>query len=102
MIVFAWFVILIFVATASGAPDTKAVKPACNAQTKGKIWPENTSRGNGVPIEICATRFWRFRWEQLTVDVSQLKAGHKLAIAAAAVTPAADRTLARDVAAPRE
>ena|ERR1700691_3763130 len=102
MVACARLVILILVATTCGAQDAEPVKPACNVPTQGKLWPEKTSRGNGVPIEICAARFWNFRWEQLTVDVSQLKAKHKPAIAAAPVTPAAGGAGASNATAPRE
>ena len=56
------------------AGNTQQVKPACNAKTRGSLWPEKTSRGAAVPIEICAPKRWAFSWQQLTVDVSQLRA----------------------------
>lgn len=49
-------------------------KPECTAQTRGKLWPEKTGHGAATPVEICAPHGWHYRWEQLTVDVSQLKA----------------------------
>jgi len=48
-------------------------KPECTAQTRGKLWPEKAGRGAATPVEICAPHGWHYRWEQLTVDVSQLK-----------------------------
>jgi hypothetical protein len=102
MFVSGWLVIPILVATACGAQDAEPVKPACNAQTQGKLWPEKTSWGNGAPIEICATKYWKFRWEQLTVDISQLKARHKPAIAAVPVTPATGGAGANNATAQRE
>jgi len=48
-------------------------KPACNAKSRGRLWPEKTSRGAAVPIEICAPKHWTYRWQQLTVDVAQLR-----------------------------
>jgi hypothetical protein len=52
-------------------------KPQCNAHSRGKLWPEKTGRGAAVPVEICAPKGWRYAWQQLTVDVSQLKAAAK-------------------------
>jgi hypothetical protein len=40
-------------ATACYGDQALLVKPACNAETQGKLWPEKTSRGSGVPVEIC-------------------------------------------------
>jgi hypothetical protein len=76
------FLIAMLVATACYGEEAAVVKPVCSAETQGKLWPEKTSRGSGVPVEICVARHWKYRWEQLTVDVSQLKGRHKPAIAA--------------------
>lgn len=56
------------------AQEAGAVKPECNAQTKGNLWPEKIFRGSNKPVEICVARYWKYRWEQLTVDISQLRA----------------------------
>lgn len=56
------------------AGDTQHTKPVCNAKTRGLLWPEKTSRGAAVPIEICAPKRWAYSWQQLTVDVTQLRA----------------------------
>jgi len=76
------FLIAILMATACYGEEAALVKPACNAEAQGKLWPEKTSRGSGVPVEICVAKYWKYRWEQLTVDVSQLKARHKPVVAA--------------------
>jgi hypothetical protein len=55
------------------AQSVQAGKPACNEKARGRLWPEKTSRGAAVPIELCAHKGWRYRWQQLTVDVSQLR-----------------------------
>jgi hypothetical protein len=55
------------------ALGAEPVKPACNAQTRGDLWPEKTSRGSEVPVEICSKVHRKYRWEQLTIDVSRLK-----------------------------
>jgi hypothetical protein len=79
------FLIAMLMATACYAQESNPAKPVCNAETQGKLWPEKASRGTGVPIEICVSKHWKYRWEQLTVDVSKLKAMHKPVVA---VTPA--------------
>jgi hypothetical protein len=87
----ALFLIPMLIAAACCAQEVNPVKPVCNAQTQSKLWPEKTSRGNSVPIEICVAGFLKYQWKQLTVDVSQLKAARKKVIAGKAsnaATPA--------------
>jgi hypothetical protein len=63
----------------------EAERPPCNAKQRGRLWPEeaNTSReasrraercGN---LQMCAVGVWRYRWQPLTVHVSQLGKGPK-------------------------
>ena len=75
-----WLVIPVFLIVPAWSQTTEApetAKPACTQQTRGKLWPENTVRGAGVPIEICAPKGWHYRWQQLTIDVSKMKAAAK-------------------------
>jgi len=65
-------VIPILLAVSWCATCAEPAKPACSAQTRGDLWPE-TARASGTPIEICSKIHRKYRWEQLTVDVSQLK-----------------------------
>ena len=55
-------------------------KPPCNAQNRGRIWPEGaaldralarSAESCGQP-EICTAGLWRYRWQPLTVHISQL------------------------------
>ena len=69
------FAIPILITMSCYAESPSPAKPVCNAQTRGKLWPENTARHAATaPIELCSMRRWRYRWEQLTVDVTQLRA----------------------------
>jgi len=65
-------VIPILLAASCCASGAEPAEPACNAQTRGELWPEN-ARVFGTPIEICSKAHRKYRWRQLTVDVSQLK-----------------------------
>jgi hypothetical protein len=56
------------------AEDARHSKPVCTAKIRGKIWPEKTSANSAVPTEMCAPRRFSYRWQQLTVDVSELRA----------------------------
>jgi hypothetical protein len=85
------------------AGNTQPIRPVCNAKTRGSLWPEKTSRGAAVPIEICAPKHWAYSWQQLTVDVTQLRAAAQKPVRAngAAVTPtAADAKTATTTAPP--
>ena len=78
----AWLAIPILFAVSFCAPGAEPSKPACNAQTRGDLWPEKTSRGSEVPVEICSKVHRKYRWEQLTVDVSRLKGATQKPMAA--------------------
>jgi hypothetical protein len=69
----AWLAIPMLFAVSFCTQGAEPVKPACNAQTRGDLWPEKTSRGSEVPVEICSKVHRKYRWEQLTIDVSRLK-----------------------------
>ena len=56
------------------AEDLPQEKPPCNAQNRGKLWPKEAGRHTAAgPVEMCLMRLWRYRWQPLTVDVSQLR-----------------------------
>jgi hypothetical protein len=95
------FAIPILLAVSGCAQGAEATKPVCNAQIRGEIWPEKAARISGVPIEICSKAARKYRWRQLTVDVSQLKGktGRKPVIASLAVVT---RTKAASAATPSE
>ena len=59
------------------AQDDPAQKPICNAETHGMLWPAHISGHDRVPIEMCSVKLWKFKWHQLTVDVSDLVKGAK-------------------------
>ena len=98
------FVIPILLAVSGCAAGAeKPAKPACNARTRGSLWPEKAERISGVPTEICLRTNWKYHWQQLTVDVSQLnrKAKPKSGLATvAAVTRSASTANAKPAATP--
>jgi hypothetical protein len=95
-------VIPILLAASCCSSGAEPAKPVCNAQTRGKLWPE-TARVSGTPIEICSKVHRKYRWQQLTVDISQLKGAprRKPVIAALANVTRADTNAETD-ATPRE
>jgi hypothetical protein len=95
-------VIPILLAASCCASGAGPAKPVCNAQTRGELWPE-TARVSGTPIEICSKAHRKYRWRQLTVDVSQLKGAPrpKPVIAALANVTRAETNAGTD-ATPRE
>jgi len=86
-----WLVVTILLAmpfcswAAENSQKAEQAKPECTAKLRGKLWPEKTSRGADVPVEICAPKRFHYEWKQLTVDVSQLKATTKPAKVVAAL-----------------
>jgi hypothetical protein len=72
-----WLAVNLLLIVPCASPAAEKTKPECTEKTRGKLWPEKTSRGADVPIEICAPKGWHYRWQQLTIDISQLKAATK-------------------------
>ncbi len=52
-------------------------KPRCDALQRGRLWPESETRGTRRQIEICTLNVWKYQWQQLTVDISELGKGSK-------------------------
>jgi hypothetical protein len=73
----AWVVAIWLLTVPLNSHAAEKPKPECTEKTRGKIWPEKTSRGADVPIEICAPKRFHYEWQQLTIDVSQLKSTPK-------------------------
>jgi hypothetical protein len=48
-----------------------AEKPRCDAQHRGELWPADVRHGEGAQ-QMCTLDVWRYRWEPVTVSVSQL------------------------------
>ena len=64
----------LFIFTAAACLAEPASKPACNAASRARFWPEEA---NGNPqlmrklaqsgeLEICAYGTWKYRWEPVT------------------------------------
>ena len=47
-------------------------RPVCNAQNRGRLWPEGSTRDTCRAVEICGRSGGKYRWEPVTVHVSQL------------------------------
>jgi len=60
-----------------GTPATPRAKPECSAETEHLMWPEKSERRSGGPVEICVEKHLKYRWQPLTVDISELRAKAK-------------------------
>jgi len=55
-------------------------RPACNARTRGRLWPELANSDPAVArqaarcgeLRICALGKWKYTWQPLTVHIKQL------------------------------
>jgi hypothetical protein len=47
-------------------------KPPCDAQHRGDVWPKAAAGAAKRPLEMCTRGAWKYRWEPVTVSVSQL------------------------------
>jgi hypothetical protein len=73
-----WLALLLLATAACYAEEPK--KPRCNGKSEGLFWPEeaNTDRiaagrlSRCGALEVCVLRGWRYKWQPLSVHVSQL------------------------------
>jgi hypothetical protein len=64
-------------------PD--ALKPACNSENIGRMWPEAANHDHKSvgklarcgELQICTRGAWRYHWQPLTVTIDQLRDGVK-------------------------
>ena len=53
-----------------------AQKPACNAHTQGRFWPEEANDNREVrrnlfqsgELEMCSLTVWRYKWQRVSVN----------------------------------
>lgn len=69
------------------AQQSEKPKPPCNARNRGQLWPEPKDRDACHPVEMCTEHRWKYRWQPLTVDVSQLSKDPKVKSACEATRP---------------
>jgi hypothetical protein len=62
------------------------LKPECNRQNHGRMWPEAanhdlklmTQLSHCGELQICGRGVWRYHWQSPTVRLDQLRGGSKL------------------------
>ena len=67
--------------SSSVSSETKASKPACNAQTLGRMWPDAANDDPRLVVkltragelEICTRGPWRYSWKSPTVSIEKLR-----------------------------
>lgn len=65
----------------SSVSEAKASKPACNAQTLGRMWPDAANDDPRLVVkltragelEICTRGPWRYSWKSPTVSLEKLR-----------------------------
>jgi len=71
------------------------VRPPCNAENHGMVWPAPIARNACTQVQICTLDVWAYCWEPVTADVHQLVKGRRHRVScrasqAAAQPPASD------------
>jgi hypothetical protein len=100
-----WILTLLLPAAACLAEEAK---PPCNARNQGRLWPARAETDGAFArraarcgeLELCALAGWRYRWQRVTVHVSQL--GKKRGAAGCGQAEAAPSTEGGDRAKRRE
>jgi hypothetical protein len=67
-------------AMGAASAGSEMERPACNAQMRGRFWPERANEDAGYAkrsaqcgeLWICTKGTWRHRWERLSIHISQL------------------------------
>ncbi len=58
-------------------------KPQCNAKNRGSLWPAQANTDPAAArkalrcgeLQMCTAGTWKYRWEPMTVSLSQLTTG---------------------------
>jgi hypothetical protein len=61
---------ILIIASCYGQEPVKEKRPACNKQNHGMLWSEKTT--NRAATQVCALDVWRYHWQSITVDYSEL------------------------------
>ncbi len=69
---------LIAVLAVAGCFAQSAAQPACNAHSRGAVWPDAGTRAPGVEVQVCSWSGWRYRWKPVTVDLNRLRNERRL------------------------
>jgi hypothetical protein len=72
--------VLVCLILAAVSAGSDALRPACNAEMRGRFWPEKANGDADYAkrsaqcgeLWICTKATWRHRWERLSVHISQL------------------------------
>jgi len=76
-----WMLVAAFL-VASGIPShhQQARRPACNAASAGRFWPDQANSDPTAArklsqcgaLEICSASVWKYKWQPATVNIRQL------------------------------
>ena len=61
---------LVLISASAGSQPSE--KPRCTKENRGMVWPPESARNNCSEVEVCTFHIWNYRWESVTVHVSQL------------------------------
>lgn len=73
-----WIAPLVLLVIPCFAEDT--ARPSCNAQNRGRLWPEQANTdpafarqaGRCGELRMCSLGVWKYDWAPLTVHITQL------------------------------
>lgn len=64
--------LLILLVTVCSGWAAQTAKPECNSANRGEVWPARKDQTSASAVEMCTLRRWRYRWERVTVSLSEL------------------------------
>jgi hypothetical protein len=63
---------ILMAASCYGQEPVKEKRPACNKQNHGILWTQKTTNHSRAATQVCALDVWRYHWQSITVDYSEL------------------------------
>jgi hypothetical protein len=61
---------LVLISASAGLPPSE--RPRCTKENRGMVWPPESARDACSEVEVCTFHVWNYRWDAVTVHVSQL------------------------------
>ena len=61
---------LVLISASAGSQPSE--KPRCTKENRGMVWPPERARNTCSEVEVCVFHVWNYRWDSVTVHVSQL------------------------------
>jgi hypothetical protein len=63
---------VLMIVSCYGQEPAQEKRPSCNKHNHGMLWSEKTTNNSRAATQVCALDVWRYHWQAITVDYSEL------------------------------